>query len=259
MPLIVNSAGANPPLPHRPRDERGGRCLSTPSAAIRRGHRRPWTRPRDCRHRGLAVRVPGRARREPASTGAGRALPPGRVRRPCPPITRRASAATCASASIAAPASRAFHRSTASASRYGRRPSARRCRRGRSTSRSWASARTATSPSTIRRPTSRPQSPIWSSRSTRPAAGSRSARAGSRLARRRAERAISMSIRQILKAARSWHRPRRPQGRGGRAPLEGEISRLPASILRTHAEPAVPRRRRGLAARAVHAIVLRRA
>ena len=99
-------------------------------------------------------------------------------------------------------------------------------RRSPWTSRSSASARTATWRSTIRRPTSRPTSPTSWCASTSAAGGSRSARAGSRRLADVPETAISMSVRQILEAQLDRLRRAGPaQGGGGaRVPRRADRS-----------------------------------
>ena len=202
MPPIVNSAGANPPLPRRRRDERrrGGARRARP----RRGHRRPRARQGHRRDGELAARLPAPPRREHGRRlVAGRAVPSRRVRR-----HRRRSPGQLPPR--AARALRRPHRHP-DVSRARRRRRSRRGpphrRRGDSsappsTSPSSASARTRTSPSTIRRPISRPPTRISSSRSTRPAAGSRSAKAGSRPS------ATSRPARCRCRSGRSWRRAR---------------------------------------------------
>ena len=98
------------------------------------------------------------------------------------------------------------------------------------------SARTATWRSTIRRPISRPSAlTSWSSW-TRPAAGNNLARAGSPRFADVPRRAISMSIRQIMKSrAIVCSVPDRRKAEAVRAAIEGAVTPLvPASILQQH-------------------------
>ncbi len=107
--------------------------------------------------------------------------------------------------------------------------------------RSSGSGRTATSPSTTRRPTSRPTSRTSWSSSTRRAGGSSSARAGSRRLDDVPRRAISMSIRQILKAREILcvvpdARKARPCATASAGPVSVDH---PASALQNHGNTTV--------------------
>ena len=252
MPPIVNSAGANPPLPQRRRDERRGGDARR--ARARRRHRGQRARPGHRRHRQLAARLPAPPGREHGRRlVAGRAVPSRRVRRPrrrspgqLPPRAARALRRPHRHPDV--PRARRRRRSRCGP------PHRRRGARGapRSTSPSSASARTRTSPSTIRRPTSRPPSPYLVVTLDEACRRQQVGEGWFPTLGDVPTRALSMSVRQILAAREILVMvPDQRKAAAVAAVLTGPITPdVPASILRTHAsDDALSRRGIGVAGR----------